>query len=175
MRSHVLSGNSLPETPDDDLLQRILPYTYLVVACPFCKAGPAVDCRTPNYSVALSSHAARRKAAAQLDNMERYTRFAQLRAEQAAARAATEAQLARPLTPEQQATRAAISAAFQDAEDAFRVKERAMYARCREPWLHNEACHCREGQPYVAPAPKLRVVREVTDLAAVRARKAGVR
>lgn len=175
MSSHVLSGRLLPDVPDADLLAKVLPYTHIVVACPFCKSGPGRDCSTPNYSVALSTHAARKKAARQLSDMERYRLFAQLRAEQVAARAQTEAILARPLTAEQQATRAAITAVFDQAREEFAVKERAMYARCRDPWIHNEACHCREGRPYVAPAPKPRVVRDVTDLAAVRARKAGAR
>ncbi len=175
MSSHLLSGSLLPANPDATTLQRVLPYTYLVVACPFCKAGQGVDCRTPNYTVALSVHAARRKAAWQLDDMERYTRFAQLRAEQVRVRAAVEAQLAKPLTAEQQATRAAIDAAFEQAREESRVRESAMMARCRDPWIHNEACHCRTGQLYVAPPPPPRVVRDVTDLAAVRARKAGVR
>lgn len=175
MRSHVLSGGLLPDSPDESLLQKVLPYTHLVVACPFCKSGPGRDCSTPNYSVALSTHAARKKAAWKLSDMERYRLFAQLRAEQIAARAETEAILARPLTPEQQATRAAISTAFDQARADFAVKERAMYARCRDPWIHNEACYCREDRPYVAPGPKQRVVRNVTDLAAVRAHKAGAR
>src|SRR5690349_15626715 len=175
MRSHVLSGGLLPDSPDESLLARVLPSTYLVVACPFCKSAPGRDCSTPNYSTALSTHAARKRAVRQLSDIERYRLFAQRRAEHVAARAATEAFLAKPLTAEQQASRAAITAAFDQARDEFRVKERAMYARCRDPWIHNDACRCRNGQPYVAPVPKPRVVRDVTDLTAVRARKAGVR
>lgn len=175
MSSHLLNGRLLPDNPDADLLAKVMPYTYLVVVCPFCKSGPGRDCSTPNYSVALSTHAARRKAAWKLPDMERYRLFAQLRAEYVAVRAETEAFLAKPLTAEQQATRAAINAAFDQARDNFRIKERAMYARCRNPWIHNEACYCREGRPYVAPAPKPRVVRDVTDLADSRAQKAGAR
>jgi hypothetical protein len=122
MRSHILSGGLLSQVPDESLLSRVLPYTYLVVACPFCKSGVGSDCRTPNYSSALGAHVARKKAAAQLDDMERYRRFAQLRAEQVAARQKTEAILARPLTAEQQATRKAISDAFEQSRAEFRIR-----------------------------------------------------
>ncbi len=172
MSSHILNGNLLPDVPDDALLQRVLPYTYIVVACPFCKAGVGVDCRTPNYSVALSVHAARRKAAWQVGDMDRYRAFAALRAEQVRVREQVEAQLAKPLTADQKATRAAISAAFDEVDRKVRAEEAEARKRCLQPVLHNEACRCRLGEPYVPPAPKPRVVRPVTDLAAARARKA---
>lgn len=174
MNHHPLSGGLLPDQPDDDLLYRVGFYAPFTVACGLCKQPRGWDCRSSGgYTVGF--HKGRIKAVAHLTAQEKYRAFAELRAAHVQRRAETEAALAKPLTAAQQATRAAISEAFRQAKAEFRVKERAMYARCRDPWIHNEACRCREGVPYVAPAPKPRIVREVTDLAAVRARKAGVR
>ncbi|AEV86678.1 hypothetical protein ACWT_5661 [Actinoplanes sp. SE50] len=138
-------------------------------ACPFCRSPRGSDCRSiGGYTVGF--HAARIKAVAHLNRQQRDDAVQKLRAEEKARRDKTEAILAKPLTADQLATRAAIDAGFQQIKEAARAREKQMYARCRDPWLHNEACECRLGRPYAHPEPKPRVIRDVTDLAEVRAR-----
>lgn len=173
MNHHPLSGGLLPDDPDEGLILRasyLAPYS---VPCGYCKARRGEDCLAKGkYTYAISFHRPRVAAVGRLTDIEKYRAFAEVRAEHVERRKAVEAEMAKPLTTEQLATRAAISAAFEEADRQFRAKERAAYARCSDPWIHNPECHCREGRPYVAPAPKPRLVRDVTDLAAVRARKA---
>ena len=176
MSAHPLAGGALPADPDEGLVLRVSFYAAYAVPCTFCKAPRGSDCFAKGkYTYALTFHKARVRAVAAWSDREKYDAFAAVRAEHVAAREAVQAEMAKPLTPAQQAAKQAITAAFADADAQFAAREATMRARCFQPWLHDEACHCRHGQPYVAPVPKPHIVRDVTDLAAVRAQKAGAR
>lgn len=176
MSAHPLAGGVLPADPDEGLIFRVSFYAAYAVACSYCKAPRGSDCFAKGkYTYALTFHKARVRAVDSWSDREKYDAFAAVRAEQVAIRETVQAELAKPLTPAEQATKQAISAVFAEADTAFAAREAEMKARCYQPWLHNEACHCRQGRPHVALAPTAHVVRDVTDLAAVRARKAGVR
>lgn len=78
-------------------------------ACKTCRKGRGLDCRSKSGYV-VPFHVPRIAAVEHLTDDEKIAAFAALQAERDRARRKTEQQLARPLTAEQQRTRAAISA-----------------------------------------------------------------
>lgn len=145
------------------------------VPCPRCKAQRGEWCRSAGgyQNSAVGFHAARRKAVAHLSDAERYGAYAAMRAEQDARRAEARAALSEPLTGEQQASRAAQCAAWNEICRDVAAEERDYRNRCTDTpraefRRHTDGCRCKQtGQVELIPRPaELPVgVLPVTDLA----------
>lgn len=125
-------------------LRRALSSSELV-ACPRCKAWPGMACTTTGgWVLAGEVHAGRRNAIARMTADERIATYASEKASKEITKADVDAHLARP---EVQARIAAAREQFNQAWDEMeaqqRAREREMYARCRDPYLHRKDCTCR--------------------------------
>lgn len=121
----------------------------VTVPCPTCKAQPGGRCESPNgWTPRNGFHVPRMQAVAHLTEQERVTAYVRMKAQQEQDRAEVEAEMARRETDpayvaQRDATRAAVTAAFNQINADLRAEEREMRARCRDPWIHPQNCHCR--------------------------------